>query len=159
MGKKIESDRQYYFMYNNNRIECGTILKFKLIPNFDKTYFGEEVTFLWYNSKEDVYWIMYSSFRGVNTRGIMGDNFKKFLIEPTNKVNQYVIEQHEKVEENRKLTFSKELKLDGMAYAWIWYIFLMGITTIFVGNIYYWIVISVIFFSYRERKIKEGGYK
>ena len=49
--------------------------------------------------------------------------------------------------------------IDNIVSAWIWYIFLMGITLIFNGSLAYWTVISIIFFMHRNKKLKEAGYK
>lgn len=61
--------------------------------------------------------------------------------------------------EPKKITFKDELNIDGMFVAWMWYIFIMLIVTIFKGNICFWILTSVVFFNYRNRKLKEAGYK
>ena len=59
----------------------------------------------------------------------------------------------------KKNTFKDELNIDGLFIAWVWYIFIMAIGTIFYGNIVIWILASVIFFNYRKSKLKEAGYK
>lgn len=59
----------------------------------------------------------------------------------------------------KKLTLKDELNIDGLLVAWIWYIFIMAVGTIFKGNIVIWIVTSIIFFSYRNKKLENAGCK
>ena len=56
-------------------------------------------------------------------------------------------------------TFQDELNIDGLLIAWIWYVFIMAVATIFYDRIGIWILASIIFFSYRKKKLKEAGYK
>lgn len=51
----------------------------------------------------------------------------------------------------------RDRDIPGLALGWTWYIFLMAIVTIFKDNVGLWILISVIFFSWRAKKIKEEG--
>lgn len=149
MSKK----KQYYFMYNGRKIEPGAILKIK-------PWCGcEEIIFDWYVPESDLYVFRYKGKNGIVGSGMRGDEFKKYLIGPTNKVNEYVVKEHQMRMENNKLTFTKELQIDSMFLAWMWYIVLIGITFIFNGFYFYWAVISFCFFIYRYRKLKEEGYK
>lgn len=149
MGKK----KQYYFMYNGRKIETGTILKIK-------PWCGcEEVIFEWYVPEMDLYVFKYKDRYGTAGSGMYGSEFYKYFICPTNKMDSYVVKEHQMRMENNKLTFAKELQIDGLFFAWLWYIMLMAITFIFNGFIFYWAVISFCFFVYRHTKLKEGGYK
>lgn len=56
-------------------------------------------------------------------------------------------------------TFKDELKIDGLFIAWVWYVFIMLLAIIFKDCMAIWIITSVIFFSYRNRKLREAGYK
>lgn len=51
----------------------------------------------------------------------------------------------------------KDTEIDGLFLGWIWYIFLMIVSFIFKDAIGLWIIISVVFFSWRSKKIKEEG--
>ena len=61
--------------------------------------------------------------------------------------------------EPKKATFQEELNIDGLLIAWIWYVFIMAVATIFKGAICIWVIVSYIFFNYRKTKLKEAGYK
>lgn len=60
---------------------------------------------------------------------------------------------------NKKLAFKDELNIDGLLLAWIWYVFIMVVAVIFVDRIGIWALASIIFFNYRNKKLKEAGYK
>ena len=51
----------------------------------------------------------------------------------------------------------KDFQIDGLFLGWMWYIFLMLISVIFNGAIGLWILISIVFFSWRAKKIKREG--
>ena len=59
----------------------------------------------------------------------------------------------------KKFTFQDELSIDGLLIAWIWYVFIMAVAVIFYDRIGIWILTSIVFFSYRNKKLKEAGYK
>lgn len=53
----------------------------------------------------------------------------------------------------------RDRDINGMALGWLWYIFLMALSAIFKDCIGLWILISVVFFDWRNKKIqKEGTY-
>lgn len=68
--------------------------------------------------------------------------------------NEYCIDYAPK-----KKTFEDELNIDGMLNAWIWYIFIMGVAIIFKDCLGIWAITSIIFFNYRNKKLKERGFK
>ena len=113
----------------------------------------------WYVPESDLYVFRYTSTYGTKGVGMYGDQFNEYLICPTNKIDEYTVRDHQMRAENNKLTFIKELQIDSMFFAWLWYIVLMGITFIFNGFYVYWAVISFTFFIYRYVKLKEEGYK
>lgn len=76
-------------------------------------------------------------------------DFQKKIVKITNKVDSSV---HMPVNKTKKDT-----EIDGLFLGWLWYIFLMVISTIFYARVGLWIFISVVFFDWRARKIKEEG--
>lgn len=76
-------------------------------------------------------------------------HFEKILVEVTNKRNDKV-----------RMPVVKTLKdsqIDGLFLGWIWYIFLMAVSTIFQYNFLWWALISFGFFTMRADKIKKEG--
>ena len=51
----------------------------------------------------------------------------------------------------------KDSEIDSLFIGWVWYIVLMAASAIFNGAIFYWLLISTVFFSWRKQKIKEEG--
>lgn len=146
--------REKYFIYKGIKYQSGTILKIKPTSGkanpFPKIF--EEATFMFYNTDAEKYCIQV----GETIYVLSEKGFNDILINPTQKNN---IKYIEKVAEETRWTFGRELAIDGMLVAWIWYIFLMSISIILKGAIVYWFLISIIFFRYRDKKLREEGYK
>ena len=80
---------------------------------------------------------------------ITENDFQKKIVEITNKVDPSIRMPIAKIR--------KDTEIDGLFLGWLWYIFLMSISTIFYARIWLWILISVVFFDWRSKKIKEEG--
>ena len=80
---------------------------------------------------------------------INADDFRNRIIKITGKVDTSVSMPVKKT--------MKDSEVDGLFIGWLWYIFLMAISTIFKDAIGLWIFISVVFFNWRAKKIKEEG--
>lgn len=50
-----------------------------------------------------------------------------------------------------------DLDIDSLFIGWVWYITLMLLSSIFKAAIGLWILISIVFFRWRRKKIKEEG--
>ena len=68
-----------------------------------------------------------------------------------------VVDGVESADQMPKTRHIPDSQIPGMALGWLWYIFLMAIATIFKDNIGLWILISVVFFTWRHNKIQEEG--
>lgn len=77
------------------------------------------------------------------------NNFWRMFICMTDKVNKSV--------RMPTIKTKKDIEINGLFIGWVWYIFLMLISAIFKDAIGLWILISVIFFGWRAKKIKEEG--
>ena len=143
-----------YFIHQGKRYEYGTIVKIN-------TYDGEkEMTFINYNPEKGQYLFKVDDTwckEGYKFREYNREALNENLIEITDKIDTIYVKNHPIIQD--ELTFTKELRVDGLLLAWVWYIFLMGITLIFNGRLFYWAVISFVFFIYRYGKLKEEGYK
>ena len=151
--------KQYYFIYKGKIYETGTVIKIKPWHGGVKNTCVEELYFEWYVPESDLYVLEYKSPNGRKGIGMTGEQLKKYFLYPTNQMDKCVTKRHQMRMENDKLTFGRELAIDGMLIAWLWYIVLMAVTFIFNGRIFYWAVISSCFFLYRYTKLKEEGYK
>lgn len=146
------------FKYNNKYYDYGTIIKAKIQNKETK------ITFISYNTESKKYLFKINAYNykdGYYLVSYTEQEFKNSIIEVTDMIDIKYVQWHPLQDNStaNKLTFMDELKVDGLFIAWLWYIFLMGITFIFIGRIFYWTVISLGFFIYRYGKLKEEGYK
>ena len=80
---------------------------------------------------------------------INADEFRSMIVEITDKIDPSV---------QMPIVHKKnELEIDGLFIGWIWYIVLMVASALFYDRIGLWIFISVVFFNWRKKKIKEEG--
>ena len=80
---------------------------------------------------------------------INANDFNNRLVEITNEVDRSV---HMPI-----IRKKHDMEIDGLFLGWMWYVFLMAISTIFYDRIGLWIFISIVFFSWRAKKLKEEG--
>lgn len=131
--------KQNYFIVDNNRYYTGSI--------FITTDMGQhvEASFLYYDTDQKRY------FYKINdcVWNVDENRFWRNFVSVTDKRNDNV---------RMPVTKTKsDMEIDGLFLGWVWYIFLMAISTIFNGAVVLWILYSVIFFTWRAKKIKEEG--
>lgn len=144
--------RQNYFVYNGKRYNSGTIVVIAWCNNITYTVSKTRATFICYNTESKEYTVEIYGNQYVYAE----DRFFKVL--------HYVVDANAETNRNirkepKSHTFADELNIDGLLIAWIWYVFIMAVGVIFYDRIGIWILASVIFFSYRNKKLKEAGYK
>lgn len=140
---------QENFTHNGVKYNTGSLISFRIYDYRARGSYITEVKFLYFDTDTQMYFIevngkQYSYnkelfFRNLQHKPNCGD------IGGTN--------------QTRQRTFSDELNVDGLLIAWIWYIIIMLIGTIFYARIGIWIAASLIFFNYRNKILKEAGYK
>ena len=133
-----------YFMIDEKKYYTGTVFKTKHYGDavFVCTYYPEHM-----KGAHIVYKVMSTG----GERWTPIDMFKNEVMCITGAVDNATEMPRQKRMRDRDI--------DGMALGWLWYIFLMAISTIFKDAIGLWILISVVFFSWRANKIqKEGTY-
>jgi len=128
-----------YFIVDGEKYYTGTI--FILNEAGEKV----EATFICYDTEHNryIYRINECTWRAPDKY------FQKFFIAVTDKRNSKV---HMPVEKKMN-----DFDISGMFLGWVWYIFLMILATIFRYNVGWWILISIVFFSWRSDKIKKEG--
>ena len=130
---------QNYFFVNDKQYYTGTIFIIKDITK------PSEASFICYDTDHAIfiYKIGECTYRA---------HVKYF--------NEHFIEVTDKIDPNVRMPVRKrrkEFDVEGMFLGWVWYIFLMLISTIFKGVIGFWILISWVFFGWRSDKIKKEG--
>jgi hypothetical protein len=131
---------QNYFVVNEEKYYTGTIIVIK--------YHGKklEASFVCYDTQHSQYVCRISEH--INLRvGI--ERFKQMLIEVTDKKDNTVRIPTIKVK--------KDMQINNLFCGWVWYIFLMLLSVIFKNTIMFWILISIVFFRFRSKKIKKEG--
>lgn len=148
---------QNYFIYNGRRYGAGTTIKVK---NYNYTGNKDcEQEAIFDRVVNNKFVIRIGDKRYVYPK----DMFYKILLEVdenidsqySNKMETYQSSQNV----NKKIKLTDEFKIDGLFIAWVWYIFIMAVATIFYSRIGIWILASIVFFSYRNKKLREAGYK
>jgi hypothetical protein len=146
-GVFIMSNRQFCFDYNGKRYSAGTIVKI----NGNRGKKGKDI-FECYIPEKKWYKLYYSGW-------YPEDSFYSTVTEITNEVDEKYLENKKAAILETKLTFSKEINIDGLGLAWLWYAFLMAISFIFNGFLIYWAVWTCLFFIYRICKLAQYGYR
>lgn len=144
--------KQNYFVYKDKKYYSGTIVSLLKISNISYSMYRENAEFLWYDTETKEY----------NVK-ICG---KEYIYSKERFDNAFVgIHDHTEVvinkwnKDKKRLTFFGELNVDGLFIAWMWYIFIMVVAIIFYDRFVIWFWASAVFFSYRNKKLKEAGYK
>lgn len=136
--------RQSYFEYNGNKYYTGTIFRMK--------YNNQLIdgTFVCYMPELDRYVYKFLDKTGRMQQACSPSSmFWSKVDSITDRRNSQVYFPRERQ--------MKDRYVDGLPLGWMWYIFLMAISTIFKDAIGLWILISVVFFNWRKKKIKEEG--
>ena len=142
---------QEYFIYNGQKYNAGTVIFIKRFNVYSRSLYNAKAIFQYYNVDNKTYAIQIDN----KTEFCSEENFNRDFCgvygEIKNHNNGYT--------SPKQCTFKNELEIDGLFLAWIWYVFIMVIALIFNDRIAIWILTSVIFFNYRNKKLKECGYK
>lgn len=131
-----------YFIVNGTKYYTGTAFKIK--------YMGEIVEAVFVCTYLTKYTEVVYKIKGKRYFTPISI-FTKNFVNITNAVGNTIQTQ---VPQTKHL---KDGQINGMALGWLWYIFLMALSFIFKDCIGLWILISVVFFSWRSNKIKKEG--
>lgn len=145
--------KRNYFIHNGIKYYSGTTIRVLQHEQYSGRQYEDTATFI----EHDVsYNRMIFKIRDL-TYNYPYDVFEKIFVDVINGKTEIVYDNHTVM--YKKHTFYDELNVDGLFIAWFWYIFIMAISTIFYGRVGWWILTSVVFFNYRNQKLKEAGYK
>lgn len=130
---------QNYFIANGGKYYTGTVI---IVEHLGKQV---EASFMYYDVDMNKYFYKIKNC----THAVPTEYFNRVFIGATDKTDPTV---HLPV-----IKTKKDFQIDGLFLGWMWYIFLMLISVIFNGAIGLWILISIVFFSWRAKKIKKEG--
>jgi hypothetical protein len=148
--------KQDYFIYNEKIYKSGTILKVKQY-SYTCRPCEENAIFISCNPEKNRYEIQIRGCTYYYPQKIFYD----MLIDVTNDTKEIYRQQFPRntIQKNKKHSLRDELSIDSLLIAWIWYIFIMSISVIFVDCIVVWVCASIIFFAYRNKKLREVGLR
>lgn len=130
---------QNYIVFNGEKYYAGSIFVVNCMGK------ASEAILIGYNDEYTSYFFKVNNKTCRMTESV----FKNSFIRATGNV---VMNQNIPTEKQRK-----DFDIDGLFLGWVWYIFLMVISIVFKDVIALWIVISIVFFSWRAKKIKKEG--
>lgn len=144
--------KQTYFIYNGDRYDSGTLIVINYFSYLAGRCYDETGKFLYYDTDEQKYYVEIIGKQYSYTEESFRKSFRKIRGE--------IVYHHVHVDKTPKTrTFSDELKIKDLKIAWVLYIFAMLISAVFYERILAWISVSIVFFSYRSKKLKTHGYK
>ena len=143
--------KQNYFVYNNEKYNSGTVIILRVFNCVPRNICNTKATFLYFDTEKNKYIVEIYGNTHEYTEENFYKNFRCIFVGRNN--------ADEKCIEPKTHAMTDELNLDGLLVAWMWYIFIMAIASIFYDRIGIWIFTSIVFFNYRHKKLKEAGYK
>ena len=143
---------QNYFVYKGKRYDTGTIVILSRFDIYSKRICDTKSKFLYYDTESCEYVFDIYGKEYKYSEQYFNDNFVS-IYDPEIKYT------HAQQQQKNSHTISDELNIDGLFIAWMWYIFIMIVGFIFYDRIGIWIFASIVFFNYRNKKLKEAGYK
>lgn len=144
--------KQNYFIYKNERYNAEDMITISFFDCKVGRSYNVKAKFLYYDTELKEYHIEIYGKEYVYEEG----HFYRNLCTMANPRAPAASTSKENIKEYK---FSDELNIDGLLIAWIWYVFIMAVGIIFYDRIGIWILASIIFFNYRNKKLKEAGYK
>lgn len=142
---------QEYFIHNGRKYNTGTVIVIQQFSIYSCSMCNTEAIFQYYDTDKKIYaFKIYNKIESCSEQ-----DFKKLF----RGVYEEMYNQQFGRKQHKQWTFKKELEINGLLVAWIWYVFIMAVAIIFNDRIGIWILASIIFWSYRRRKLKEAGYK
>ena len=118
-------------MYNGKKYDSGAVIVIDKYNCYDYKPYKIFATFLNYDTDTNIYSLK------------IGDNIETYH-EKEFKQIFHGVQKGVYNNQNKELSFKKELEIDGLFLAWIWYVFIMAVAIIFNGRIGIWILTSII---------------
>ncbi len=139
--------KQNFFEYNGEKYFTGTQIKILKYP-YDNAMFSDLAYFVYYDTEHNIVW--YKMAYTNQNRGCSMQTFLKQFGGATGYVSASI-----NIPQTKQL---KDNQIPLLFIGWIWYIFLMAIMFIFKGRLFGWAIVSIVFFNWRDKVIKEEGY-
>lgn len=143
-----------YFVHDGVPYSSGTVIRISEFNIYSGRVREKNAVFVEYDNESKMYKILVDGIIVEHTEQHFNTIFDGIVIKNNtqNKTNTSNAQKREK-------SFTDELNIDGLGLAWMWYIFIMLVAVIFYDRVVIWVAASVVFFQYRDKKLKEAGYK
>lgn len=139
-----------YFVRNGIQYSSGTMIRLYCYNHIIHTVQLKNAIFVEYDNENKTYIVLIDGKKSEYEENYFNMMFCDIITESNT---------HKNATSNKEKSFADELNIDGLGLAWVWYIFIMLVAVIFYDRIVIWVVASIVFFQYRDKKLKEAGYK
>ena len=155
MNKNQNENRYRFFMFNNKCYGVGTIFK------FTQQYIDKRKLKYHYGKLTDANYLTNWVVVKTGDKNCLNKIGFGILDEDLTEIIEEIIAPVEAIYTNPKdKEFAyRDFEISGMIEAWMIYLFFMGISSIFVCNVGLWIIISIVFFTWRYTEKSSYGYK
>ena len=137
---------QRYFIYNNVKYPTGTEIIMRPLHRNSKCTQCEKAYFICFDEANDTF-----VYRCDGKQYFLhSNNFWRRFEGVTGTVNNNI--------QVPEMTRIKDFQITNLFFGWVWYIFIMIVLVLFKNAIFGWILISIIFFSWRHDVLKKEGY-
>lgn len=155
MSKNQKENRYQFVMFNNKCYGIGTVFKFtqKYIDKYKLKYH--------YGTIEDANYLKDWIVVGNGDKNYPNITGFVILNKDLTGIIQEIITPVEAVytdPKDKRFVYS-DFEISGMIEAWTIYLFFMGVSSIFKCNVVLWIIISIVFFTWRHAEKSSYGYK
>lgn len=144
--------KRNYFIHDGTKYETGTLIVINYFGSIAGRCYDETGKFLYYDTEEQQYYVEIIG----QEYSFSEESFRKSF----RRIRGEIVYHSVYVDKTPKIrTFSDELKIRDLKIAWGLYIFAMLLSFVFYERFLAWIFVSIVFFSYRRKTLKEHGYK
>ena len=148
---------QDYFVYNGEQYKQNTVIVVKWFCCTTRSLCDVKAKFIEHDTDKNEYIIEISGKRYAYKEEIFYKIIQTVYDENGCPIRNYKTQNNEFG--YRRYSFVNELNIEGVLNAWMIYVLIMAVGTIFYDRILIWVFTSIIFFIYRNKKLKEAGYK
>jgi hypothetical protein len=143
-----------YFVHDGKQYNSGTVIRVRMFNHITGKVQEKNAVFIEYDNESKMYKILVDGIAVEYTERYFNHIFCCIFAK-----NNTQNKTHTANVQKREKSFTDELNIDGLGLAWMWYVFIMLVAIIFYDRVVIWVAASVVFFQYRDKKLKEAGYK
>jgi hypothetical protein len=143
-----------YFVHDGVPYSSGTVIRISEFNIYSGRVREKNAVFIEYDNESKMYKILVDGVAVEHTERYFNHIFCGIYTNNNTQNKTQVVDV-----QKREKSLTDELNIDGLGLAWMWYVFIMLVAIIFNDRIIIWVMASITFFKYRNKKLKEAGYK